>query len=675
MMLFKLALKNIKKSVKDYSIYFFTLVIGVIIFYIFNALDTQTAMLDVSNSTREIMVLMSTFLAGVSVFVAIVLGALIIYASNFLIKRRKKEFGVYLTLGMSKRRMSTILLTETLIIGIISMIVGLVLGIILSQFMSVAVANMFEADMSRFTFVFSAKAAVKTIIFFGIMYVIVMIFNTIAVGRCKLIDLLYAEKKNEQLKVRNPILCLTLFIISCVVLGRAYYLVTVELGADFFSRTDLIKVIIMGSVSTFFIFWSVSGSILYIVTRMKGYYFKKLNSFTLRQFSSKANTMVMSMTVVCLMLFLTIVLLGTAISLTRSMNKNIKDFLPKDIQIVSKVNISEKDVKTVLSENGFDMSKLKDVAGYNIYDSEGLTMGEVMGEYIQSTLNMYTFVSEDTEEQIMSLSEYNEFAKTFGNEQLAIEDDQYAIVCSLDSVVRARNEALATGRTINYRGFELKPAYSECQIGEIQLSTNKINEGVIIVPDHVVEGAKIIENSIVADYVADTPEEINEIELYVKDFIESKFQREDVPFDDWYLFYTTKEVSKSASIGIGAIATFVSLYVGVIFLIASAAILSLKELSESADNIERFAVLRRIGTDEKMIEAALFKQVGMFFFFPMLFAIIHSFFGLKASSKILEIFISDGMGLSIFVTAVIIVGIYGGYFIITYITSKRIIKG
>lgn len=674
-MLFKLALKNIKKSVKDYSIYFFTLVIGVIIFYIFNALDTQTAMLDVSNSTREIMVLMSTFLAGVSVFVAIVLGALIIYASNFLIKRRKKEFGVYLTLGMSKRRMSTILLTETLIIGIISMIVGLVLGIILSQFMSVAVANMFEADMSRFTFVFSAKAAVKTIIFFGIMYVIVMIFNTIAVGRCKLIDLLYAEKKNEQLKVRNPILCLTLFIISCVVLGRAYYLVTVELGADFFSRTDLIKVIIMGSVSTFFIFWSVSGSILYIVTRMKGYYFKKLNSFTLRQFSSKANTMVMSMTVVCLMLFLTIVLLGTAISLTRSMNKNIKDFLPKDIQIVSKVNISEKDVKTVLSENGFDMSKLKDVAGYNIYDSEGLTMGEVMGEYIQSTLNMYTFVSEDTEEQIMSLSEYNEFAKTFGNEQLAIEDDQYAIVCSLDSVVRARNEALATGRTINYRGFELKPAYSECQIGEIQLSTNKINEGVIIVPDHVVEGAKIIENSIVADYVADTPEEINEIELYVKDFIESKFQREDVPFDDWYLFYTTKEVSKSASIGIGAIATFVSLYVGVIFLIASAAILSLKELSESADNIERFAVLRRIGTDEKMIEAALFKQVGMFFFFPMLFAIIHSFFGLKASSKILEIFISDGMGLSIFVTAVIIVGIYGGYFIITYITSKRIIKG
>ena len=387
-MLFKIAIKNIKKSVKDYSIYFFTLVIGVIIFYIFNALDTQTAMMNVSSSTKELMVLMTTFLNGASVFVAIVLGALIIYASNFLIKRRKKEFGVYLTLGMSKRRMSTILLTETVLIGIISMAAGLVLGVILSQFMSVAVANMFEADMSKFTFVFSAKAAVKTIIFFGIMYVIVMVFNTIAVGRCKLIDLLYGDRKNEQLKVRNPIVCLIVFIISCVVLGRAYYIVTVVLGADYFTQKDLIKVIVMGAVSTFFIFWSVSGSILYIVTRMKGYYYKKLNSFTLRQFSSKANTMVMSMTVVCLMLFLTIVLLGSAISLTRSMNKNIKDFLPKDIQIVSEVYISNKDAETVLSENGFDMSKLKDIAGYNLYDPEGLTMGDVMGEYIETTLNM-----------------------------------------------------------------------------------------------------------------------------------------------------------------------------------------------------------------------------------------------------------------------------------------------
>lgn len=675
-MLFKLALKNIRKSIKDYSIYFFTLVIGVIIFYIFNALDTQTAMLDVSSSTREIIRLMTTFLSGVSVFVAVVLGALIIYASNFLIKRRKKEFGIYLTLGMSKRKMSAILLAETILVGIISLGIGLLAGIILSQFMSIVVANIFEADMSEFRFVFSGAAAVRTCIFFGIMYAVVMIFNTVSVGRCKLLDLLYGEKKNEKLKLKNSVLCLIVFIISCVVLGRAYYLVTTGINVDdMFSQKELIKVIVMGSVSTFFIFWSVSGSILSIVTKLKGYYFNKLNSFTLRQFSSKANTMVMSMTVICLMLFLTIVLLGSSISLTRSMNQNIKELLPRDIQIEEDVEKAGRDALDTLEGQGFKKELLKDIVSLYTYDSEGITMGDTMGDYIQPALNYYTFVTEDSEETIMGLTDYNKLAKAFNNETVDLKDDEYAVVADLDVVVKARNNALSSGRTITYRGHELKPAYTECRIGAVQLNINKSNEGVIVVPDFVLEGAKKEKNIIIADYVADTPEEIEKIEKYIKKFIESNFQKDEVPYEEWYMFYTSKEIMKAGSVGIGAIATFVSLYIGLIFLIASAAVLSLKELSESADNIERFAVLRRIGTDERMIDRALFKQVGMFFLFPMLLAVIHSIFGLRASNKILEVFASANLGPSIVITAVIIVFVYGGYFLVTYFTSRRIIKG
>ena len=104
MMLCKLSIKNIKKSVKDYAIYFFTLILGVSIFYVFNALESQTIMMDVSTSTQELIKLMITMLSGVSVFVSFILGFLIIYASRFLMKRRNKEFGVYLTLGMSKRK-------------------------------------------------------------------------------------------------------------------------------------------------------------------------------------------------------------------------------------------------------------------------------------------------------------------------------------------------------------------------------------------------------------------------------------------------------------------------------------------------------------------------------------------------------------------------------------------
>lgn len=203
MMLFKLSLKNIKKSFKDYAIYFLTLILGVAIFYVFNSMDSQQAMLDISSSTREIIKLMLSLLAGVSVFVSFILGFLIVYANNFLIKRRKKEFGVYMTLGMGKGKISKILFIETLIIGIISLIVGLIIGIFASQLMSVVVAKMFEADMTGYKFVFSQAAMVKTIIYFGIMYLLVMIFNTVTISNYNLIDLLTASKKNEKVKLKK----------------------------------------------------------------------------------------------------------------------------------------------------------------------------------------------------------------------------------------------------------------------------------------------------------------------------------------------------------------------------------------------------------------------------------------------------------------------------------------
>ena len=298
MMLCKLSLKNIKKSIKDYAIYFFTLILGVAIFYVFNALDSQTVMMDVSTSTQELIKLMMNMLSGVSVFVSFILGFLIIYASRFLIKRRNKEFGIYLTLGMSKRKISMILFLETLLIGIISLVVGLGVGIILSQLMSLVVANMFEADLTKFAFVFSKSSCIKTII-----------FNTYSVSKCKLIDLLNGSKKGEKIKLKNPILCIIIFIISCLILGKAYYMVTADIVA-LKEAKDVLVPIVMGSVSTFFIFWSLSGLILRIAKGIKKFYYKDLNSFTLRQFSSKINATVFSTTIICLMLFITKCLLS-----------------------------------------------------------------------------------------------------------------------------------------------------------------------------------------------------------------------------------------------------------------------------------------------------------------------------------------------------------------------------
>ncbi|MDE5835165.1 MAG: FtsX-like permease family protein, partial [Ruminococcus sp.] len=217
-MLFKLSVSNIRKSLRDYAIYFFTLIIGVSVFYVFNAIGEQTAFMKVSQNTSDIIDLLKNMLNGISAFVSVVLGLLIVYASRFLMKRRNKEFALYLILGMGKSKISAILLIETIIIGLGSLGVGLLIGIGLSQLMSTVVANLFEADMTEYTFMVSTDAIIKTAIYFGIMYLVVMFFNSFMISKCKLINLLQSGKKSEKLKLKNPVLCVIVFIISACAL-------------------------------------------------------------------------------------------------------------------------------------------------------------------------------------------------------------------------------------------------------------------------------------------------------------------------------------------------------------------------------------------------------------------------------------------------------------------------
>lgn len=688
MMLFKLSLKNIHKSIKDYAIYFFTLILGVAIFYIFNALDSQTVMMAVSSSTKNLIELMLQILSGVSIFVSFILGFLIIYASRFLIKRRKKEFGIYLTLGISKRKISLILFFETLFIGIISLAVGLGLGVILSQFMSVVVANMFEADLTKFTFVFSGTSCIKTIAYFGIMYLLVMLFNTYSVSKCKLIDLLNGAKKGEKIKLKNPILCIIIFFISTMVLAKAYYMVTIGINA-LQEAKDIMIPIVMGVTSTFFIFWSLSGLILRLAMSRKKFYYKGLNSFTLRQFSSKINTTVASTTIICLMLFITISLLSSCLTIKNSMNANIKELAPADIVLTNNMNMSKNyehyksygynDQQIKNSNLGvlemfdifnFDITKyLKEYIEVNTYATPDLTMNHTLGTKLDTIRTSFPFLKYDTQESIMKISDYNKVAQFYGIKEYSLNSDEYIIIADFKSMVEIRNMALENDEVITLFGHTLKPKYSSCQDGFLEMSSNHINTGIILVADNVIDENYLYQNHLIGNYITNDKEKIKQIE----DSINSL---EKDPKTKKYLLPSgsTRLSIKEATIGLSALVTFIGLYLGIIFLISSAAILGLKELTESSDNKDKFTILRRIGTDEKLINKALFRQIGIFFMLPLILAIIHSIFGIIFSVKILEIFGDEELLPSIIMTAIFIVIIYGGYFLITYVCSKNIIK-
>ena len=722
-MLFKLSFRNITRSVKDYAIYFFTLVLGVTLFYVFNSVGSQAAVLELNNAKKLIVELLSKILSGMSILVVAILGALIIYASRFLIKRRNKEFAIYLTLGMSKRKISRLLFFETLMIGIISLAVGLLVGIGASQLISILIGRLFEADMSKFQFVFSEKAFFDTILYFGLIYLIVIVFNTIIVGRLKIIDLLHGSKKSEKAFLKNPLLRAIVFVLSSFGLSYAYWWVTNDKVSMMDRINNLLWPVAIGVITTFLLFWSFSGLIMEILTRSKRFYYRGLNSFIFRQVSSKINTAVVSMSLISLLLFLTISILSLCFSINESMKKELAYNTPVDafieltdynavfgpngpgygpsasssdqdwnLQVKESQKYMQKSIYQRLTEKDKEIAKsIKEHLEVTIYADHTFTFKQALQADSLNGL-MSEFMSK-TAVPILHVSDYNKIAKLYHREEIFLADNQYQILADYKPMSDSIDKSLASGFQINYRGQTLSPVAKKHLEGFVTSSGMKSNTGILIVPDKIATDQAIGSRVLLVNYntSADhTAQQIDNdirrvydlgnlsIEVHTTDEAlqktKEKSKAEEQRPSGVSFSYMTKILIYTSSIGLQAIATFVGFYLGIIFLISSAAILALKQLSESSDNIEKYAALRRLGASNKMLNRALFIQIAIFFVFPLLVGILHSVFGIKFASSIIEVFGSGGLLASIPITASMLILIYGGYFLLTYLSSKRIIS-
>ena len=657
-MLYNLSLKNIKKSFKDYAIYFVTLILGVCIFYLFNSMDSQTAILEVTSRQSEMIDLLEQILSYISVFVSFILGFLIIYASRFLIKKRNKEFGVYMTLGMSKRKISLLLLIETFIIGLISLAFGLLLGIVLSQITSIFVANLFEANMSKFTFNFSKTALFKTILYFGIIYFIVMIFNTIIVNKNKLIDLLQASKKQEKIRIKSSMISVILFFISVLMLGSAYYMVTA--GVNDLLKYDvsiLLVPILLGTIGTILFFYSVAGMSLKIISKCHNLYSKKLNTFVFKQINSKINTMVISISIICLMLFVTLCLLTSAFTIKDYFNNSINTYAPVDYQIVS---INQNVRVTEFLEDTFVKENTKDNLVVSEYYDENFDYAKSLGKVYEQIKQEYSYIQFDSPVFIMSEADYNKLARLLKIDTVTIQDDEYAIVSNYNTDIY--ESVLKSNSTMIIFNHELKP-YKKLINGFVNISGNPANLGFFVVSDQIIEKDHLKYEILSGNYNSKNQKIIDKLEEKVK-----KFHTEETLIKD-----TRNEIEISAA-GLTAIITFIGLYLGIIFLISSSAILALKELSDCIDDKKKYKILRQIGADEKEINKALFMQTFIFFMMPLSIAVIHTIFGLKFCEWILKSLGITSILNGSYMTFIFLILIYGIYFIITYLCSKNIIR-
>lgn len=665
-MYFKLALRNVKKSFKDYLIYFLTLAFSVCLFYTFNSFQAQQSVLELNGSQNTIMESIQLLMKILSVIVAVILAFLIIYANNFLIKRRKKELGLYTMLGMPKKHISEVLVYETFLIGLVSLVTGIVLGTLASQLLTVVTANMFDVTLN-YHFVFSIEAMVFTIISFAMIFVIIMIFNSVTLNRYKLIDLLTADKKNETLKIKNVYVSIFLFLLSIALLAFTYWF-ALDKGMEALLNLQIIAP--CGILGTLLFFMSLSGFLLKFVQCSKRVYYKRLNIFVLRQINSSINSNFLSMSVVCLMLLFSIGALSTGTNLNQTINNTIETSTVYDYSYMQMY--SDKNIDHMTEELSLDTSQIKE--SFFVHEYHADESIEQLIKYARDT----GIVENQKEEPytVLSLSEFNRLREDRGMEKIALADHEGYLFTSSDMLTDTIHDILNTKPTLHLYGNDIKVINDDFQIiqGGTTAQTGTFMLTLVVNDDIIPANA-----SLYSSYWNVFLKDATDADAFMDMVSEQIAQyHQTACADDTCMIYqpghsNSANMVKQSSKGASVTLTYIGMYLGIVFLIASAVILALQQLSQASDNVARYRILNKIGAEKKMLSHAILLQLAIYFFMPLLLGVIHSIVGIQVVNIIVQVFGQSDIFSSSLITAGIILLIYGSYFLVTYLGSKRIL--
>ena len=367
-MIVRLAARNMKHCIVHDVIYFVTLMTGIALVYAFYAVEDQFIMNELMEDDK-IVFNMQYVMPGIGVILVVVLAFLLVYANHFLLNQRKKEFGVYMLLGMEKKRLAGVLLAETALVGVLSMIAGILLGIILSQGLSVFTAGLFEADMSEFAFQISGGAVEKTLLHFLVIFVFMFVWDLAAVGKMRLVSLLNARQRGEPDTVKNPVVCLVVFFAAAVLFGHIYYSVTIKLDLI---QTPQQVFYELGrlALANVLIFWSLSGVLLFLMRMRKRFYLKGIHAFTAREIGGRINTNILAGSVISFLMFIAFSVCMICFSIAFTMNGNLRTMAPVDLLLEYRYDpaVGEQlpGIEEQLRKAGIDMRQLKDTAGFTV---------------------------------------------------------------------------------------------------------------------------------------------------------------------------------------------------------------------------------------------------------------------------------------------------------------------
>lgn len=719
-MLCKLAWGNVRRAGKDYLVYLLTLTLAVTVFYAFNTISVQADLVLEEEGMPE---LLGNVMSGLTMFLAVVMGFLMVYANNFIMKRRKKEFGLYQVLGMSRGQVSRVMAMETAIVSGGALALGIVLGVGFSQVMTFFTASLFKTQIRDFHFFFSVPAFLITVGCLVAIFLVTLVFNLGVVRRAKVIDLMSAGRKNEAIKTRNPIVSAAIFILGTVLIGIAYFRLLrdglpvdsapseIDAAMNQFMLTT--GIVVAGTILFFF---GLSGFLLKALQGARSLYWHGLNMFTVRQLSAKVNTVSFSMAIISMILFLAITSVTGGMSIASVMNTSVErstiaDYSrvvmylgenvvndptytgdapmrlatePVDIMELSRSNVIDKGTS---EERPFDLAGiLGSHVQVETYDSRliGTELPLVSLNDLAAAVDMPMPKGTNSSNasmmglMVMKESDYNRYLDFRGKEHVDLGDDGYLITSDMgESVNKIYNADMREGVEVELGGRTLRPVADHVDEAASSFFNSSMgsNSGTIVVPDELVDasGLPLYASYFLGDYREGLT--YDETEGYVRqDRSWDKILNADGSESAIWGMEATRAQSYESTNSMNGLISYLAIYIGFVLVVACAAILTIQQLSGVADSGKNCRILSELGTSNREIMRSVLVQQAIFFVFPLLMGVAHSLVALRVVIDVVALFGGMSIGGTVGVTCAIFMLCYGGYFAVTYVMSKGIVQ-
>lgn len=653
---FRLAFDNLKKNAKMYIPFVLSCILTIMMYYMVSSLSMNPNMMNMIGGDVMQQIL-SLGIYVITVFAVIFL----FYTNSFLIKRRKREFGLFNILGMEKKHLSIVIALESMIVFLVSMVLGIGIGILLDKAFYLLIAKMLNASIAL-GFYISYQSIVNSIILFLIIFVLMYLFSLIQINLSNPIELLHGDQHGE----KEPKTKWLLALIGLICLGTGYYM-SVSIQDPVTAFAFFMVAVILVVIGTYMLFTAGSIVILKLLRKNKRYYYKTNHFISVSNMIYRMKQNAVGLGNICILSTMVLVMLSTTISLWVGMNDIIETRFPRDIT----VSINSVDSNQALYTID-DMNYAIEQAGIQTED-----------ELVYRTLSVSAFNQGNT--------------YTFGNENMSLQDISNVVVLyfiTLDDYNRTEgtNVSLApdevlvfpSGKQFDHKTIDIASNTFKVKgiLDSIKADSNysaNLQNSMFVVVDSMDtlfmiddlqkqaygDNASYIHTSY--DFNLNKSEEMS-----VKEATDALIAN--YPGDTTYMMVDTQEGNYEDLLSLYASFLFIGIFLSFLFIMATVLIMYYKQITEGYEDKKRFEIMQKVGLDKREVKKTINSQVLTVFFLPLVVAAIHIVFAFPMIEKMLRLLYLDNTNLYI-MTTVICFGVFALVYVLIYFLTSKVYYG